>query len=182
MRTVGAVLASRIREVREMRGLTQAELAERLEDLGLQGASQPMVARMEKPDGARAANLGTSHLLAVAMALNVAPVHLLTPSEGGQRVQLPGCEPVLDEDGEPVRGNGDRVRTQPTTVYGGRLRGWIRGQWPLRHGQDDDWDYYNAVPREERDALIELKRRRGPDEPLPATERYLRDQEDDPHV
>jgi transcriptional regulator with XRE-family HTH domain len=150
--TVGEVIASRIRHFRKTRGFTQERLAEELQDLGLEGFSQSMVAKVET-DHARAENLSVRRLLAFAMALNVAPVHLLTPDKGADRVQLDGREAV---------------------VYAGSLRTWIRGGWPLRD-EDDRREFFAAIPEEEFNALLAQRERRAEGEGIPATEFYLPD-------
>ena len=145
-------MASRIRQFRQARGLTQEALADRLQDLGLEGFNQSMVAKVET-DPTRAENLPVRRLLAFAMALNVAPVHLMTPDAASEPVQLDGAN----------------------RVYSGSMRAWVRGYWPIRD-EDDRRDFFSAIPKDEFDALIARRKNRDESEGMPAPEFYLPDE------
>lgn len=69
------VVARRVREVRERRGLSGAKLAERLRAVGL-GWDRNVVANLEN---GRRASVDVAELLALAYVLDVAPIHLLVP-------------------------------------------------------------------------------------------------------
>jgi transcriptional regulator with XRE-family HTH domain len=101
-----ATVAKRVREVRERRGLTAAQLAERLAEQGVPW-ERSTVAKLE--NGKRQ-NLTLTEWLALAVVLNVAPVHLLLPIEA-------------DEDSYQI--------TPERTNGVDHTRGWIRGHWPL---------------------------------------------------
>lgn len=101
-----ATVAKRVREVRERRGLTAAQLAERLAEQGVPW-ERSTVAKLE--NGKRQ-NLTLTEWLALSVVLNVAPVHLLLPIEA-------------DEDSYQV--------TPERTNNVDHTRGWIRGHWPL---------------------------------------------------
>jgi transcriptional regulator with XRE-family HTH domain len=72
------IVARRVKETREARGWTQAELARRLEDIGVAGASRPTVSKLE---GGRYRGVSVDDLIAYAGALGVSPTDLLAPSE-----------------------------------------------------------------------------------------------------
>jgi transcriptional regulator with XRE-family HTH domain len=164
--SAGEVIARRIREVRDHRGWTQADLAAALKAAGHTHLSRPTLAKIEV-GGTRARNLSVEDLLAVAVALNVSPVHLVCPTN--DEVQL-------------------RV-TPRDVVWAGRARAWIRGYWPLRE-QDDRQDFFREIPRAEFDELLEVSARRQPDPvtgavAYPAGEYYIRDTthpEDEPKL
>jgi transcriptional regulator with XRE-family HTH domain len=71
------IVARRIVEAREARGWKQAELAERLEEVGYL-KSRSTVTKLE---GGRYRGISIDDVFAFAAALGVSPVHLLTPLE-----------------------------------------------------------------------------------------------------
>jgi transcriptional regulator with XRE-family HTH domain len=77
-------VARRVREVRRRRGLSAAQLAERLQQVGLDW-DRNIVANLEN---GRRASLSVDELLALALVLDVAPVHLLVPLEDEQPYQV----------------------------------------------------------------------------------------------
>lgn len=101
-----ATIAKRVREVRERRGLTAAQLAERLAEQGVPW-ERSTVAKLE--NGKRQ-NLTLTEWLALSVVLNVAPVHLLLPI-------------AADADAYQV--------TPERTNRVDHVRGWVRGYWPL---------------------------------------------------
>ncbi|MFB6775569.1 helix-turn-helix transcriptional regulator [Streptomyces sp. NPDC056337] len=101
-----ATIAKRVREVRERRGLTAAQLAERLAEQGVPW-ERSTVAKLE--NGKRQ-NLTLTEWLALSVVLNVGPVHLLLP---------------IDDDAGAYQVTP--ARTNPVD----HTRGWIRGYWPL---------------------------------------------------
>jgi transcriptional regulator with XRE-family HTH domain len=157
--TVGEVIAKRIRDIRKMRALTQRQLAERLVDLGLEAADQPMVARVEKADGTAAENLSIHRLLIFAAALNVAPVHMLAPDD----IPLSTVDPETGEGWyfEPGRGADVTEATKQRRIYlhrrakvnGVELRAWIRGQRPLPGA--DPREFFSAIPWGEFQEMID---------------------------
>ena len=102
-------LARRVREVRTARGWSAQELARRCAGLGLPALDRSTIANIES---GRRQRVGVDELLVLALALGVAPVHLLVP---------------LDEQWYALT---------PDRVTGtGRVREWLRGNWPM-HGAD----------------------------------------------
>ncbi|MDX2676179.1 helix-turn-helix domain-containing protein [Streptomyces sp. NY05-11A] len=100
-------IAKRVREVRGRRGLTAEQLAERLTALGVSW-QRSTVAKLE--NGNRE-NVTVTEWLALAAALNVAPVHLLIPPDAAE---------------------GDRYLVTPETeLAADRAREWVRGRHPL---------------------------------------------------
>jgi transcriptional regulator with XRE-family HTH domain len=124
------IVARRVREARNRRGWTQAELADRLTELG-HPTNQPTVARLES--GKRAVPI--EELFALAAALEVPPVHLLTP---------------LDDDAQVAV-------TPNTSVPAPLARAWLRGQAALP-GAGTDW---TQVPESELRRLIRRELTRG---------------------
>jgi len=111
LEAVGPVqaLARRVREVRTARGWSAQEVARRCAALGLPGLDRSTIANIES---GRRRRVGVDELLVLALALGVAPVHLLVP---------------LDEQWYAVT---------PDRVTGtSRVREWLRGNWPM-HGAD----------------------------------------------
>lgn len=70
-----AVIARRVRELRERRGITAAQLSERMRDVGTP-FDKTVVANLET---GRRRFVTVQELLALAYILDVAPVHLLLP-------------------------------------------------------------------------------------------------------
>ncbi len=121
-------LAARVRELREKRRLTAAQLAAAMTRAGIKW-DRSTVAKLET---GRRENVSVAELLALAYVLEVAPVHLLVPLDDDQLYQVtPGRV-------EPARS----------------VRRWVRGAVPL-DGTDprafwsevpaDEWDWYEAM-------------------------------------
>ncbi len=122
-RAPGEVFRHRLREAREARGMSQRELVMRVNSsLGLD-MKQPTVTRIER--GERKVTL--DEMVVFALALDVAPVHLLVP---------------IDSD-EPIR-LAPNLEASPYDT-----RAWIRGAMPLFQ---DPRVYFSTVPRTEFDA------------------------------
>ena len=79
--SVSDVVAARVREVRGKRHLTVAELAARCAELGAPELTAQALYKLEqrRPGKLRPRPVTVDELLTLAMALNVAPVHLLVP-------------------------------------------------------------------------------------------------------
>lgn len=135
-----------MKTVRKMRGLSVEELAKRLNV----GAST--VRKIEANTERRADRATIGELFAFAAAMNVAPVHLLAPFEGGWPVELPSRD----------------------QVWAGRLRTWIKCGWPLRE-DDDPREFFRTVPPDEFEEKLVQAARRAPDEATPADQFYLPD-------
>jgi transcriptional regulator with XRE-family HTH domain len=99
------VVAKRVREVRQKRGLTAAQLAEQMTRVGIPW-DRGTVAKLET---GRRANVSVAELLALAYVLAVAPGHLLVPLE----------------DKTPYQATPTQV--EPA----GAVRDWVRGAWYL---------------------------------------------------
>src|SRR5687768_184091 len=98
-------IKSRVREARNRKGMTAQELADRLKASGVPW-DRGTVTKLET--GHRQ-NVTVVELLALARALDIAPVHLLVPLEDGVSYLATPNEPVSTE----------------------RVRYWIRGIVPL---------------------------------------------------
>jgi transcriptional regulator with XRE-family HTH domain len=116
------VVAKRVREVRQKRGLTAAQLAEQMARVGVPW-KRGVVAKLES--GLREA-VSVEELLALAYVLDVAPVHLLVP---------------FDDDAQPYQ-------VTPTQVEkAGFVRDWIRGDWYL--DGTDVRNFFSELPPHE---------------------------------
>lgn len=121
------MVAARVRQVRTKRGMTVANLAARCAELG---AAELTAQALYKLEGRRASTSGRSRpvtvdeLLTLALALNVAPVHLLVPVDG------PG-------ENYPVIGDVHARR------FG--VRAWIRGVGSIDPDADPR-EFHSEVP------------------------------------
>jgi transcriptional regulator with XRE-family HTH domain len=115
------VVARRMREVRETRRLTAAQLADLMRAAGIPWDRQ-IVTNLET--GRRQA-VSVDELLALAVVLQVAPIHLLVPLDGEQ----------------PYRVTPEWVQRAI------RVREWVRGTLPLR--PEDRRLYYSEIPDNE---------------------------------
>ncbi|WP_405425533.1 helix-turn-helix domain-containing protein [Streptomyces erythrochromogenes] len=99
-----ATVAQRVRDVRKRKGLTTQQLAERLQANGLPWERTTVV----KFEGGRRQSVAVDELLALALALDVAPIHLLVPLDDRPYA----ITPTRTEDANDVRA-------------------WVRGEEPL---------------------------------------------------
>lgn len=76
-------VAERIKGLRQRRGWTAAELADRCADKGLNGFNRSVLANLES---GRRKYVSVDELLTLAYVLDVAPVHLLVPVEVDESV------------------------------------------------------------------------------------------------
>ena len=135
--TPSDVVAARVRQVRTDRGMTTAELAARCAELGAPGLT---VQALYKLEGQRESasrhprRVSVDELLVLALALDVAPVHLLVP-------------PDDYEAPYPVTG------TLAEPNY--RVRGWARGLYILRRlpRVGDARQFWSQVPPDEFEAM-----------------------------
>jgi transcriptional regulator with XRE-family HTH domain len=125
---VSGVVGRQVKAAREQLHLSQADLAKRLDELGLP-AHQATVARLET--GGR--RISVDDVLALAAALGVSPLYLLTASY-----------------------THETVRVTPKHEAGpAQMRRWVAGQVQLP-GLDEE-SFFELVPDEERIA----RQRRG---------------------
>jgi transcriptional regulator with XRE-family HTH domain len=78
------IVARRVREARKSRGWTQAELAERLEEVGYPKTRDTLT----KLESGQQRGISVDDVFALAAALGVNPVHLLTPLEDNVPVAI----------------------------------------------------------------------------------------------
>jgi transcriptional regulator with XRE-family HTH domain len=123
------VVARRMRELRRRRELSAAQLAERMREVGIPWKRE-VVANLET---GRRASVGVDELLALAVVLQVAPVHLLVPLEGDEPYQV----------------------TPRRTERSIRVREWIRGTLPLR--PEDRRRFYSEIPDNEWELYAGLR-------------------------
>ncbi len=124
------MVAARVREVRGKRHLTVAELADRCAEIGAPELTAQALYKLEgrRPGKLRPRPVTVDELLALAAALNVAPVHLLVPIDG------------FRESYQVTGGISARA------AY---VREWIRGRLPLRDA--DLREFFSQIPRAEHD-------------------------------
>ena len=110
-----ALVAGKVRHLREGRGLSQGDLAERL------GWKQETVSRLER--GSR--GISVDECVALAVALDTSPAHLLTPLDPNQTMAL----------------------TPNLVVEVTTARQWIGGQKPLPN--QDGAAFWTSVSKQE---------------------------------
>jgi transcriptional regulator with XRE-family HTH domain len=129
--TPSDVVAARVREVRGKRGMTVADLAGRCAELGAPGLTAQALYKLEGQRAAasrRPRPVSVDELLALALALNVSPLHLLVP---------------IDDFGKSYR------LTSEVSTSADYVRAWVRGMMPL--GDADPREFFSQVPRTEHD-------------------------------
>lgn len=124
-------ISRRVREARKRKDMTAQELADRLKASGV-GWDRQTVTKLET---GRRQNVSVVEWLALARALDVAPVHLLVPLEAGGSYQVTPNE----------RANFERVRY------------WVRGLVPLGRTRVRIWN--TEVPAAELQAWDEDQER-----------------------
>jgi transcriptional regulator with XRE-family HTH domain len=119
VKTPHDIAIERIRELRRGRGWTQQDLADRLNHLGAH-TDRAAVAKVE----VRKRGLSLNELFQYALALDVAPVHLVAPPDSDEPVSL-----------------GPNMECAPA-----EMRAWVRGELPLFQ---DPRVYFTEVPDNE---------------------------------
>jgi transcriptional regulator with XRE-family HTH domain len=115
--------------VRKRRGWQPADLASRCAELGADGLTEDVIENIEsgrRSGGKRRRAVTVDELLALALALNVAPVHLLVPP---------------DDSDEPYQ-----ITQTVTATSRFNARAWIRGVFPL---SGDRRDFDTEAPQHE---------------------------------
>lgn len=124
MQTPHDIAIERIRQLRKRHAYTQQDLADRLNLIGAH-TDRAAVAKVEL--GKR--GLSVDELFRYALALNVAPVHLVSPPDSDEPISL-----------------GPSLEVSPS-----EMRRWVRGQEPLIW--QDKRTYFSEVPAEEFEVL-----------------------------
>jgi transcriptional regulator with XRE-family HTH domain len=115
------VIREQLVAIRKRRGWTQAQLAQRLKELGYPHLGRAGLSKIEL--GARSVTV--DDLLALAAALDVAPVHLFVPYERDRRVDI----------------------TSDVGVSAATTRRWVHGWEPLP-GSDEKQYFSEMAPDE----------------------------------
>jgi transcriptional regulator with XRE-family HTH domain len=125
-KTPANIFAERVKEVRQLRGLSQTELAQRLR------IDRTTVSHIES---GKRSDVSLTHLFAFAKALDIAPVYLLSPRRMDESIRL-------SPFGEPVPGQ--------------EAREWIRGKPPQHESAEQLTDWLLSLPQDEQiEYLIE---------------------------
>jgi transcriptional regulator with XRE-family HTH domain len=119
-RTPGDVFRARLTEARKARGWSKAALARRLEEIG-HPLHETAIVRIES--GKRGVTLDDS--VAIAAALDVAPIHLWLPIDGDEPIAL---TPALEVDIE-------------------HAREWAQGRRPLDQADSRYYAYQSPLER-----------------------------------
>jgi transcriptional regulator with XRE-family HTH domain len=114
-------VAQRVRELRKARGMSAQALADRLAALGYSRLDRNVLANLENQ---RRQTVSIEDWLALALALDVSPLHLLVPTTGEDRLLV------------------GHVEVDPDTA-----RAWVRGETPMP-GQDERV-FRTEVPEDE---------------------------------
>lgn len=120
--TAVETVAKRMHDLRKRKGLNATELGKLLEEKADLGWDRFTVANLEQ---GRRQNVTLSELLALAMVLDVAPVHLFVSLDGDERIAV----------------------TPKATYSAASVRAWVRGERPLPGV--DPRVYRTEVPAEE---------------------------------
>jgi transcriptional regulator with XRE-family HTH domain len=151
-------IARRVREVREERHLTAAQLAERLTAVGV-AWDRNTVTKLET---GRRANVSVAELLALAVVLEVAPMHLLVPLKDEQPYAVtPGRVEAARWVRSFVRGSAPLDGIDPRRFYSQVPA----GEWEFSEAfREGDEDGQVRALREEMQRLREEMQahRRGP--------------------
>lgn len=155
------VVGARVLKIRGKRRWTRAQLGERCSAAGASWITASVINDIEtgrkSTAGRRRRQVTVDELLALSLALDVSPLHLLVPT-------FP--QPELAEDGETTD-------NEPYPVTPGfeapcwQVRQFVQGYEPLP-GQDV-LQFLTERPKQNQppeDALLELTRRRDSDEPV----------------
>jgi transcriptional regulator with XRE-family HTH domain len=120
--TPSSYVGRQVRHFRAIRGMSQQRLADRLAELGVPGWSQTKITKIEQDKQ----QVLVDDLFALALALDVSPLYLLTPRPGYDE----------EDNALMVAIDGGKVARWPRDV-----RQWIRGVRPLLNRgdyRDDD--------------------------------------------
>jgi transcriptional regulator with XRE-family HTH domain len=114
-------MTGQLSDVRGRRGLTADQLANRCQELGATRIDRSVIAKIES----RARNVSLDEAIALAAALDIALIHLISPMDDNQEVAV----------------------TPELLVPAPAFRAWVRGQEPLP-GQEDK-PFRTEVPASE---------------------------------
>lgn len=106
-------ISARVKELRRRKGLTAAELGERLTRQGV-AWDRSIVANLEN---GRRRSVTVTELLALALVLDVSPLHLLVPLDEGDYRVTPELAQPTDRVREWIRGGGGLPGTD-MRIYG----------------------------------------------------------------
>lgn len=118
--TSTAVVAKRIRSLRDGRGMSAAQLAKLCQEAGAEHLDRSIIANIEN---GRRQSISIEEVLVLALVLDVAPVHLFVPV------------------------NEEAMTVGKWVLGSGRVREWTRGTYALP--SQDRKRYFTEVPDEE---------------------------------
>jgi len=142
--TAGEVFARRMREVRRRRDWSQADLANRLKELG-HPIHRVTLTKIEQggketasPEArTRAQNVALEDVLAISFALGVSPIHMIVPRQPDARLRVVSGKQAVDQI---------------------LLRAWLRGESTLL--DEDPRFFFSELPLDEFEKRLELGRAR----------------------
>lgn len=147
--TPAGTIGRRVRQVRDRRGWSARELAERCASAGMPGLDRSKITNIENE---RRARVGVDEWLTLAYVLDVAPVHLLVPLAVEELYAF----------------------TPTMLTYSGRVRQWVRGHYPAP--QTSGRLFFSEVPEREWEPSPEEQRAWEHDEGARELLRRLRDE------
>lgn len=129
--------AVRVKQLRAKRGMSAAQLARRCADLGAPALTTNVIANIET----RRRDVSVDDLLVFALALDVPPIHLLTPAPGDPEAPASMRSQRGDGRAEPGPAATFAVTPEVRVEDPQLVRRWIQGQEALPAG--DARRYYS---------------------------------------
>jgi transcriptional regulator with XRE-family HTH domain len=128
VRDFGTVVRQQARRIRSAQGLTVEQLAARCEELGLTDFNSTLITAIEI---GRKKSVTVDEWIQLAAALDVAPIHLLVPTDSEQETWVGEKQHYAAAD----------------------IRRWVRGSRPLDF--TNSRTYFTQVPEEEWTTLVQ---------------------------
>lgn len=136
--SAGALIAQRVKEIREKKEWTQQDLADAVTEVGGPlTLSRTALAKLEA-GGTRARNVSVEELLVLAVALGVAPIHLAVP---------PDSE-LADRPARRLKITPGNAARPAEILHPDAARAWVRGVGGPPAGRDPLF-YLNEAPASE---------------------------------
>ena len=104
---IAAIVAGRVRELRDRRGWSGTELAERMAEAGMPQFDRGILANFES---GRRRSISVDEVLVLALVLDVAPVHLFVPVEEWRAFEEGRRAPTAEELRVLIEGLGGSIQ------------------------------------------------------------------------